>query len=120
MHWSSHGLRYGIGQEINFWLAKGCNVVMNGSREYLAQARRRYPALTAILVTVSPEILAARLRARGRETEDQISERIVRARQFMRPEGRLEIIENDTELHVAGDRLVQLLSVTSTSEPVSV
>jgi hypothetical protein len=38
----------------------------------------------------------------------------------MRPEGRLEIIENDTELHVAGDRLVQLLSVTSTSEPVSV
>lgn len=120
MHWSSHGLRYGIGQEINFWLAKGCNVVMNGSREYLAEARRRYPALTAILVTVSPEILAARLRARGRETEDQISERIVRARQFMRPEGRLEIIENDTELHVAGDRLVQLLSVTSTSEPVSV
>lgn len=120
MHWSSHGLRYGIGQEINFWLAKGCNVVMNGSREYLAEARRRYPALTAILVTVSPEILAARLRARGRETEDQISERIVRARQFMRPEGRLEIIENDTELHVAGDRLVQLLSVASTSEPVSV
>lgn len=120
MHWSSHGLRYGIGQEINFWLAKGCNVVMNGSREYLAEARRRYPALTAILVTVSPEILAARLRARGRETEDQISERIVRARQFMRPEGRLEIIENDDELHVAGDRLVQLLSVASTSEPVSV
>lgn len=120
MHWSSHGLRYGIGQEINFWLAKGCNVVVNGSREYLAEARRRYPALTAILVTVSPEILAARLRARGRETEDQISERIVRARQFMRPEGRLEIIENDDELHVAGDRLVQLLSAASTSEPVSV
>jgi ribose 1,5-bisphosphokinase len=120
MHWGSHGLRYGIGREINFWLAKGCNVVMNGSREYLPEARRRYPALTAVLVTVSPEVLASRLRARGRETEDQISQRIVRARQFMCPEGRLEIIENDAELRVAGERLVQLLSVANTSERVSV
>jgi ribose 1,5-bisphosphokinase len=116
MHWGSHGLRYGIGREINFWLAKGCNVVMNGSREYLTEARRRYPALTAILVTVSPEILAARLRARGRETEDQISQRIARARQFMRPDGPLEIIENDAELGAAGERLVQLLSVAGTSK----
>ncbi|MBA3902202.1 MAG: phosphonate metabolism protein/1,5-bisphosphokinase (PRPP-forming) PhnN [Rhodocyclaceae bacterium] len=116
MYWESHGLRYGIGREINLWLAKGCNVVMNGSREYLPEARRRYPALTAVLVTVSPEVLAARLRARGRETEDQISQRIARARQFMRPEGPLEIIQNDGELHAAGERLVQLLSVADTSE----
>lgn len=116
LHWDSHGLRYGIGREINFWLARGCNVVMNGSREYLPEARRRYPALTAVLVTVSPEVLAARLRARGRETEDQISRRIARAKQFMRPEGRLEIIENDAELHIAGERLVQLLSVADTSK----
>jgi len=116
MHWGSHGLRYGIGREINFWLAKGCNVVMNGSREYLPEARRRYPALMAVLVVVSPDILAARLRARGRETDDQIAQRIVRARQFMRPDGRLEIIVNDAELHVAGERFVQLLSVARTSE----
>ena len=42
MNWSSHGLRYGIGREINLWLAKGCNVVMNGSRAYLIEARRSY------------------------------------------------------------------------------
>ncbi|MFZ5483005.1 MAG: phosphonate metabolism protein/1,5-bisphosphokinase (PRPP-forming) PhnN [Pseudomonadota bacterium] len=117
MHWESHGLRYGIGREVNFWLAKGCNVVMNGSREYLLEACRLYPALTAILVTVSPEVLAERLRARGRETEDQIAERIVRARQFMRLEGPLEIIQNDTDLEVAGERLVQLLSAAATSTP---
>jgi len=116
MHWGSHGLRYGIGREINFWLAKGCNVVMNGSREYLPEARRRCPALTAILVTVSPEVLAARLRTRGRETEDQISRRIARVKQFMRAEGSLEIIQNDAELDVAGERLVQLLSVADASE----
>lgn len=40
MHWRSHGHRYGIGREIDLWLAKGCQVVVNGSREYLPQARR--------------------------------------------------------------------------------
>jgi ribose 1,5-bisphosphokinase len=110
MHWESHGLRYGIGREINLWLAKGCNVVMNGSREYLPEARRRYPTMAAILVTVSPEVLAERLRARGRETEDQIMRRIERARQFARPSGHLEIIENDADLNVAGERFVQLFS----------
>ncbi|MEJ5269662.1 MAG: phosphonate metabolism protein/1,5-bisphosphokinase (PRPP-forming) PhnN [Hydrogenophilus sp.] len=115
MHWRSHGLRYGVGQEINLWLAKGCNVVVNGSREYLQEARRLYPALTAVFVTVSPEVLAARLRARGRETEEQIAERIARARPFMRPEGPLEVIENDADLEVAGERLVQLLTNAAAS-----
>lgn len=111
MHWGSHGLHYGIGREINLWLAKGCNVVMNGSREYLPEARRLYPALTAVLVTVSPEVLAERLRTRGRETEDQIARRIERAGQFMRPQGQLEIIQNDSDLEVAGERLIQLLGL---------
>ena len=110
MHWGSHELRYGIGREINLWLAKGCNVVMNGSREYLPEARRLYPALIAVLVTVSPETLAERLRARGRETEEQIVRRIERAKQFSRPGGHLEVIENDAELHVAGEHFVNLFS----------
>lgn len=115
MHWGSHGLRYGIGREINLWLAKGCNVVMNGSREYLPEARRGYPALIPVLVAVSPEVLAARLRARGRETEDQITRRLERSRQFVRPEGQVETIQNDGELREAGERFVQLLSVADTS-----
>lgn len=115
MNWVSHGLRYGIGREINLWLAKGCNVVMNGSREYLPEARRRYPELIAILVTVSPEVLAARLRARGRETEKQIGLRLKRAREFMRPGGSVEIIQNDGELSEAGERFVQLLPAAGIS-----
>lgn len=114
MFWSSHGLHYGIGQEINIWLAKGCHVIMNGSREYLPQARRSYPALIPLLVTVSPEILAARLRARGRETEEQIALRLERATEFIPPEAQVEIIRNDGELHRAGERFVQLLSFSNT------
>lgn len=116
LHWESHGMRYGIGREINLWLAKGCNVVMNGSREYLPEARRLYPGLAAILVTVSPEVLAERLRARGRETEDQIARRLERARHFMRPEGQVDILRNDGELCEAGERLVQLLSAADASK----
>ena len=115
MHWGSHGLRYGIGREINFWLAKGCNVVMNGSREYLPEARRLYQDLIAVLVTVSPEILAARLRARERETEEQIAERLSRAQQFIHPGGYVETIRNDGELCEAGERFVQLLSAVPIS-----
>jgi ribose 1,5-bisphosphokinase len=118
MHWHSHGLRYGIGHEINLWLAKGCNVVMNGSRAYLPEARHRYPALTAVLITVSPEVLAARLRSRGRETEDQIVKRIARASEFMHIDGSVEIIENDAELSLAGERFVQLLSLNDISSRV--
>lgn len=110
LHWDSHGLRYGIGREINFWLARGCNVVMNGSREYLPHARRRYPALHAVMIAVSPEVLAARLRARGRETEDEIAGRLERARRFLRPDGHVDIIDNDGELSQAGERFAQLLA----------
>lgn len=110
MHWDSHGLRYGIGREINLWLARGCNVVMNGSREYLPQARRRYPALHAVMIVVSPEVPAARLRARGRETEDEIAGRLERARRFQRPDGHVDIIDNDGELSQAGERFAQLLA----------
>lgn len=93
MHWRSHGYRYGIGREIDLRLAKGCHVAVNGSREYLPQARRLYPALTAIMIAVSPEVLADRLRARGRETEEQITQRIARAKQFVCPEEDLQIIQ---------------------------
>ena len=42
----------------------------------------------------------------------------MRARQFMRPEGYLEIIQNDSDLEIAGERLVQLLAVAATSSRV--
>lgn len=110
MHWRSHGLSYGVGKEINLWLAKGCSVIMNGSRGYLEEARRNYPELTAVLVTVPTPTLASRLSLRGRETKEQISERLERAEAFMRPLGPVQVIENDGELHEAGERLSRLLS----------
>lgn len=109
MHWDSHGDRYGIGCEIDAWLARGCHVAVNGSRAYLAEARRRYPALEAILIDVSPTVLTTRLQARGRESAAGIAARVERATQFPHAGTGAHVIRNDGPLAAAGDALVRLL-----------
>lgn len=81
LHWHSHELHYGIGIEIDAWMMGGAVVVINGSRAHLDRAHARYPALTAIEVTTDPEVLAERLRQRGRETPEQIQRRLEKAAQ---------------------------------------
>ena len=50
MRWSSHGCQYGIGRSIDGSLEHGICVIVNGSREYLPEALRRYPDLLPVLV----------------------------------------------------------------------
>ncbi|MDP3332802.1 MAG: phosphonate metabolism protein/1,5-bisphosphokinase (PRPP-forming) PhnN [Methylococcaceae bacterium] len=109
MHWDSHGCRYGIGSEINMWLAKGYNVVMNGSREHLPYAQNSHPKLIPVWVEVASEVLAQRLRARGREDEAEIRERLKRAAVYRATPGGI-VICNDGELQDAGEKLVQLVA----------
>ncbi|MDP3005883.1 MAG: phosphonate metabolism protein/1,5-bisphosphokinase (PRPP-forming) PhnN [Methylotenera sp.] len=109
MHWESHGCRYGIGSEINMWLAKGYNVVMNGSREHLPYAQKSHPKLTPVWVEVKQEVLAERLRARGREDEADIRERLMRAAMYQATPGGITI-RNDGALEDAGEQLVQLIA----------
>nr|WP_315527683.1 phosphonate metabolism protein/1,5-bisphosphokinase (PRPP-forming) PhnN [uncultured Achromobacter sp.] len=81
LRWASHGLHYGIGIEIDTWLACGAAVIVNGSRAHLPAAHARYPALTAVEITVDPALLARRLAGRGRESAEQIAQRLSRATQ---------------------------------------
>lgn len=113
LHWQSHGLHYGIGVEIEQWLARGLKVIVNGSREYLPLAAARYPALCAVHVRVKPEVLAARLRQRGRESESAIAQRLQRATQaFEVPEGcRLVEIDNSGALDESSEKLAMLVGV---------
>ena len=53
LDWQANGLRYGIPRQIDDWLAAGEDVLVNGSRGYLDQARGRYPQLRPLLLTVS-------------------------------------------------------------------
>lgn len=86
LHWQAHGLRYGIPAAALAPRAVGRDVVFNGSRAALPEARRRFPEMAVILVTAPVAVIAARLAARGRESEADIAERLFRAG-FDLPEG---------------------------------
>ncbi|MDN7673414.1 phosphonate metabolism protein/1,5-bisphosphokinase (PRPP-forming) PhnN [Burkholderia oklahomensis] len=110
MQWRSHGLSYGVGTEIDAWIAAGHVVLVNGSRAYLPHASARYPRLIAVELVVSPDILAARLSQRGREDAAQIAARVARAQQaFAVPDDCTLIrIRNDTTLDASASALLAL------------
>ena len=109
LHWQAHGLRYGIPASIDDTLAAGRDVMFNGSRGVLAEAANRYPDLTVLHVTASVPILAARLAARGRESEADIARRLQRA-DYALPAGlRVRVIQNDGALGDAVDAMLAAL-----------
>lgn len=107
--WHSHGNAYGIGIEINQWLATGATVVVNGSRDYLAEASRHFPDLLAVSIAVPAEVLRERLLARGREPASAIEQRLDRHRRMQSPSAQEHVIANDGPLERAGEALVALL-----------
>lgn len=110
LDWQSHQNFYGIGSEIIQWLNAGANVVVNGSREYLPTATKRFPAMRVVLIEVSPDVLRQRLTSRGRETPAEIEQRIERNLQIsaiVHPN--LIILNNDAPLAETGVRFVALL-----------
>jgi ribose 1,5-bisphosphokinase len=110
MAWTSYGYSYGIGCEIDDWLARGLTVVVNGSRRYIPTARRRYPAMVVVWVSAAPAVLAARLKRRGRETRSEIGARLERNARLGKPPRGAVHIANDGPLEAAGSRLVELLT----------
>ncbi|MEQ6889736.1 ribose 1,5-bisphosphokinase [Halomonas sp. CS7] len=81
--WQAHGLDYGLGLELEAWLARGQTVLVNGSRRALPSARARFgAALYPMLVTAPEAVIAERLRRRGREDEAQIEARLARHREL--------------------------------------
>ena len=113
LQWESHGLRYGIGIEIEAWMARGFSVVVNGSREYLSRAAERYPTLKAVLINAHTDVLAERLAARGRETIEEVRARLARKVPLALP-ARLAIseIDNSGALEHAGYALIDALKAT--------
>ncbi len=109
--WESHGNLYGVGPEIDRWMKKGFNVVMNGSRGYLPEALKRYPNMYTVLVEVSEAVLRIRLNGRGRETAEAIEQRIQRSRQFQNFQAPNIIrINNDRPLHISGSEFVSIIT----------
>ncbi|SPF77433.1 phosphonate metabolism protein/1,5-bisphosphokinase (PRPP-forming) PhnN [Pseudoprimorskyibacter insulae] len=109
LHWAAHGLLYGIPASALDALEAGDTVIFNGSRAMLDHARQVFPGLTVIHVTAAPEVLARRLEARGRETAQDIRQRLERA-SGLRPVGPDVVeIDNSSDVAKALGQLIALL-----------
>ena len=86
LHWQAHGLSYGIPRAQTDRMAEGRILLVNLSRQVLAQAHAQFgPAFRVLAITAPREVLARRLTARGRETPEDIARRLDRSMAL--PEG---------------------------------
>ncbi|ARP80274.1 phosphonate metabolism protein/1,5-bisphosphokinase (PRPP-forming) PhnN [Bordetella genomosp. 8] len=110
LSWRSHGLAYGVGVEIDAWMAAGVTVLVNGSRAHLPPACARYPGLCAVEITVDAQALRQRLAGRGRESGQAIQERLARANaQFDVPADCERLtIDNNGAPEEAAERLLHI------------
>ena len=117
MQWYSHGYSYGIGSEVDDWLSKGVNVVINGSREYLQIAMASYPNLIPVLVEVDPDSLYERLTQRGRESEEEIRRRLQRHQQIVdsMPDS-IQRIDNNGDLEHGINELLKLIETLAPNQ----
>ncbi|MEX0328399.1 MAG: phosphonate metabolism protein/1,5-bisphosphokinase (PRPP-forming) PhnN [Ruegeria sp.] len=94
LHWSAHGLTYGIPKEIEDQRRKAEAVLVNLSRAVLLQAQEVFGDLIVISLTADADVLRQRLSARARENRDEQARRLGRARTAL-PDGLLQVIEVD-------------------------
>lgn len=109
LSWRAHGLNYGIPIALDAHLARGHVAVVNGSRAALPLFSERYTNLIVVNVTARPDILARRLAARGRESEQAILARLGRSeRQDFAPLTRDAVtIDNSGDVATGVARLVE-------------
>ncbi|WP_428646776.1 ribose 1,5-bisphosphokinase [Photobacterium satsumensis] len=119
MSWQANGFYYALGKEIELWLSQGLNVVVNGSRAYLEQAMMDFGyRVVPIIVDVSAEVLEARLYARGRETVDQIVDRLARAEYYRGqcPDSGF-VLDNSGSLQQTIEQFIEEYSQYQSSQP---
>lgn len=66
--WAAHGLHYGIADDVSEAIRRGSVAVCNASRGVVAVAKDKFTNVRVVLVTVPADVLAERLKLRGRES----------------------------------------------------
>ena len=109
LHWSAHGLRYGIPAQVRRDVANGADCLANLSRGALTEAASVFPRLLVLDITATPETLARRLAGRGRESATEISARLAQAAKPLPPGLTVVTIPNDGPLQDAVARALTAL-----------
>jgi ribose 1,5-bisphosphokinase len=106
LNWAAHGLHYGIPASIEPALVAGGIVVANVSRAILAEAAQKFRCLV-VEITAPPDVLAARLAARGRESAGDIALRLARPQPEFCADA---VIVNDATPEAAGEAFLAVLA----------
>ncbi len=107
--WEAHGLYYGVPVSVDEVVRSGRVAICNGSRGALDGLRKRYANFHIISLTARNDVLARRLAARGRESEDEIMKRLARQPDCDAQLADALVIENNDAPEKAGDALVDAL-----------
>ena len=82
LEWYAHKLRYGFPVAVQDHLGQGRNVIVNVSRTVVDEARIKLQPMKVLYINVAENILAERLKARGRESASDIKRRVERAQAY--------------------------------------
>jgi len=82
LNWFANGLHYGVRHQELAPMSEGVWVIVNGSRAYLEEAKRRFPGLTVLHITAPIDVLRDRLISRGRENRQAIEDRLSRLQSY--------------------------------------
>ncbi|WP_320200255.1 phosphonate metabolism protein/1,5-bisphosphokinase (PRPP-forming) PhnN [Agrobacterium sp. rho-13.3] len=107
--WQAHGLSYGIPASVEDRLEQGEIVIANGSRSALANFKAAFPVLKVINIVATPDVLAARLESRGRESREEILRRLQRSSLEVSGDFDVTTIDNSGSLEHSGKALADLL-----------
>ncbi|AMN43862.1 phosphonate metabolism protein/1,5-bisphosphokinase (PRPP-forming) PhnN [Rhodoplanes sp. Z2-YC6860] len=119
IHWSAHGLRYGIPIHLADNLASGQNVVINGSRAAAAELVGKARNVTLVEISAPAELIAQRLMARGREDAAQVQSRLARVTPKLPAGIDSVVIHNDAAVETGVARLVSILTSSRPGDEAS-
>ncbi|TIW30209.1 MAG: phosphonate metabolism protein/1,5-bisphosphokinase (PRPP-forming) PhnN, partial [Mesorhizobium sp.] len=107
--WDAHGLLYGLPADVDWAVANGHVAVANVSRSVIPALRERYANLAVVEITATPEILAERLAARGRESRGEVLARLARSASIALSGPDVTSIDNSGAKDIAGERFAEVL-----------
>ena len=107
--WQAHGLNYALPRSVDADIVAGRIVVANISRQTIDDLKARYENFVLIVVSAHRDVIAKRLKDRGRETDAEIVARLERI--AVEDTVRYEAIrlENSGPKEQAGNRFVSIL-----------
>lgn len=111
--WQAHGLDYALPISVDADIAAGRVVVANISRQTIDALQARYENFLLVVVSAHRDVIAARLRARGRESDAEIVARLNRIAVEDTVRAEAVRLENSGPKEQAGNRLISVLEAAA-------